>query len=102
MKWALIIDGEVMQVTDEPFEVAKPWYWAQCPEKVQEDWTYDAVKGFKAPKYVAPDPVVYRDYPPTSEQLDILWHDMDEERIPGKHTSQWYEKIKSVKEAHPK
>ena len=102
MKWALIIEGEVNQITEEPFDVVAPWFWAQCSDDVQEEWLYDATKGFKAPKYIAPDPVSFRDYPPTSQQLDMLWHDMDEERIPGKHTSEWYARVKSVKDAHPK
>jgi hypothetical protein len=102
MKWALIVDGEVNQVTDEPFDVSEPWYWAQCPDKVETEWKYDAVLGFKAPKYVAPDPAMSRDYPSYSEQLDMLWHDMNEERIPGKDTSEWYLMVKGIKEAHPK
>ena len=36
------------------------------------------------------------------EQLDMLWHDIDEGRLPGKETSKWYAHIKAVKEEHPK
>lgn len=98
MKWALIVNNEVNQISDEPFDVSKPWYWAQCPDNVETEWKYDAVLGFEAPKYVAPDPVSLRDYPPISEQLDMLWHDMDGGRIPGKDASEWYAAIKTVKD----
>lgn len=100
MKWALIVNNEVNQISDEPFNVAEPWFWAQCPDNVKEEWTYNSLKGFKEPEYPIPDPKIFRNYPTTSEQLDMLWHDMDEEKIPGKHTSKWYADIKSVKEAH--
>ena len=36
------------------------------------------------------------------EQLDMLWHDIDEGRIPGKETSLWYAHLKDVKENNPK
>ena len=37
-----------------------------------------------------------------ADQLDMLWHDIDEGRIPGKETSLWYAHVKDVKEQHPK
>jgi hypothetical protein len=32
----------------------------------------------------------------------MLWHDIDEGRLPGKETSKWYAHIKAVKEQYPK
>lgn len=43
-----------------------------------------------------------KSYHSIEDQLDMLWHDMDEERIPGKDTSEWYLMVKGIKEAHPK
>lgn len=49
----------------------------------------------------------YRDvrremYPSIQDQLDALWHDIDNQIIPGKDTSQWYLMVKNIKEAYPK
>lgn len=40
-------------------------------------------------------------YPKISDQLDMLWHMMDSETIPGKG-SEWYNAILAVKQQHPK
>lgn len=40
-------------------------------------------------------------YPSLSDQLDMLWHMMDDETIPGKG-SDWYNTIKAVKDQFPK
>jgi len=40
-------------------------------------------------------------YPPVGDQLDMLWHMMDNETIPGKG-SDWYNSILAIKTAHPK
>lgn len=40
-------------------------------------------------------------YPDISDQLDMLWHMMDDDIIPGKE-SQWYNDIKAVKDKYPK
>jgi hypothetical protein len=37
-----------------------------------------------------------------AEQLDQLWHDMDEGIIPGKEASVWFNKIKEIKDSIPK
>jgi len=41
-------------------------------------------------------------YPEIGEQLDKLWHDLDDGVISGKDTSEFYAAIKVVKEANPK
>ena len=41
------------------------------------------------------------EYPSLQEQLDMLWHMMDDDIIPGKD-SQWYNTILSVKQKYPK
>jgi hypothetical protein len=42
-----------------------------------------------------------KNYPSIPNQLDMLWHMMDDETIPGKD-SVWYQTIKQVKETYPK
>ena len=41
-------------------------------------------------------------YPSVQEQLDMLWHMVDQGVIPGKESSVWYATIKQVKEDLPK
>lgn len=41
-------------------------------------------------------------YPEIGEQLDSLWHDLDDGVISGKDTSEFYAAIKVVKDANPK
>jgi hypothetical protein len=40
-------------------------------------------------------------YPDLKSQLDMLWHAMDQDIIPGKDTS-WYTTIKEIKDTFPK
>ncbi len=44
----------------------------------------------------------FNEYPEGYEQLDLLWNDLDQGRIPGKETSEWYRIIKEVKDKYPK
>ncbi len=41
------------------------------------------------------------EYPELTEQLDMLWHDMNEGRISGKENSKWFDSIKKIKDSHP-
>ncbi len=41
------------------------------------------------------------EYPMATDQLDMLWHMMDDEVLPGKG-SEWYNKILEVKTKYPK
>jgi len=41
------------------------------------------------------------EYPLIADQLDMLWHMMDDETIPGKNST-WYNTIKEVKDNNPK
>ncbi len=40
-------------------------------------------------------------YPALEEQLDLLWHDMDDGKVIGRN-GEWYYIIKAIKEANPK
>lgn len=41
------------------------------------------------------------EYPSITDQLDMLWHMMDDETIPGKN-SEWYNTILLIKQQFPK
>tara|TARA_Y100000004_G_scaffold10125_1_gene11027 strand:+ start:346 stop:693 length:348 start_codon:yes stop_codon:yes gene_type:complete len=42
-------------------------------------------------------------YKPTGEQLDLLWHDIDDGKFGTEaKTGQWYTSIKDIKEEHAK
>jgi hypothetical protein len=49
------------------------------------------------------DYVVVRQYPQIGEQLDTLWHDINNGVLgePAKE-SEWYQSIKEIKDNHPK
>tara|TARA_B110000211_G_C13995309_1_gene515921 strand:+ start:920 stop:1228 length:309 start_codon:yes stop_codon:yes gene_type:complete len=55
-------------------------------------WALVGTKGYIIAKRV-------KDYIRVEEQLDLLWHMMDDETIPGKDSS-WYNVIKEVKVLH--
>lgn len=42
-----------------------------------------------------------QEYPKLTEQLDMLWHDMNEDRISGKENSKWFDCIKKIKDSYP-
>jgi len=109
---ALIVDTEVVELRpdDEVFSVVSGWYWVPVPEKIQGeinniDWMYDRESDTfsKKPEYQAsPEELRMHSYPPVKDQLDVLWHDIDEGRLPGKDTSAWYAEIKKIKDTVPK
>ena len=42
-------------------------------------------------------------YKPTGEQLDLLWHDIDDGKLGADaKTGQWYTSIKTIKDTHAK
>lgn len=43
----------------------------------------------------------YKEYPQIADQLDMIWHMMDDETIPGKG-SEWYNTILEIKNKYPK
>ena len=44
----------------------------------------------------------FKEFPEGWQQLEMLWDDIDQGRIPGKDTSVWYQRIKEVKDKYPK
>lgn len=49
---ALILNGQVVQVSDTTFPVHPDLQWVECPDEVRAGWSYDGAK-FDAP---APEP----------------------------------------------
>lgn len=70
-------------------------------DSIQPDWIEIEVPQFAAP--VDPPYFIKRmkEYPPISDQLDMLWHAMDKEEIPGKG-GDWYNSILEIKNKYPK
>jgi hypothetical protein len=116
MAYQALVHGPTGQVIefkeggeDVRFEVSPELTWVEGPETIEEglqppDFEYDEETEVIS-RRVFPDPphdLARRlDYPSVEEQLDLLWHDMDEGRIAGKDTSRWFGALKSVKNAHP-
>jgi len=68
----------------------------------QEEWIEMEVPPHPDPNFVIPyTSRRMREYPSIPDQLDMLWHMMDDEIIPGKG-SDWYNTILTVKNTHPK
>ena len=104
-------NGAVWQFSAEPFDVHESQSWIDVPDDVFDetvdpaDWRYNSEsdmvekKTYEEPPYDALRRFRFPDY---GEQLDMLWHDMDEGRIAGKDTSEWYKAIKEVKDHYRK
>ena len=106
--------GRVVQIikggSDVRFDVHEDFIWIDGP--------YELPKGTDAPDfwYNFEDREVKRRVPPPApydlsrrlsfetiqNQLDMLYHDMEQGLIPGKESSTWFAHVKSVKEQHPK
>ncbi len=48
------------------------------------------------------DPISYRKYESVSEQLDKLWHDIDNGVLTDKINGTWFQSVKAVKDKFPK
>lgn len=111
MKKALIdsSNNRVVQVADEEFEVHGALYWVDCPEGTDGFYQYDPEgKTFTDPhahnKDVFGNPVEpftmqrMRAYPPTSDQLDMLWKELRDTGTISKDGN-WYQAIHAVKQS---
>lgn len=94
---------------EQPFEVHPSATWVDGPVTDREDaamrWgDFEYVDGVVRERVYEPpayDVARRFEYPPTEEQLDMLWHMMDQGAIPGKG-SEWYNTIKAIKDQYPK
>ena len=98
---------------DPPLEFDGLYDWSYTEETVDGNPVYTAVKGDLLPideELVAAleaDIIATQyqrdrnpEYPNKEEQLDMLWHAIDEGTLDK--TSDFYTELKSVKDAHPK
>lgn len=69
---------------------------------IQPEWVEIEISN-EPPPFVDPPYFIKRmkEYPEVGDQLDMLWHMMDNETIPGKG-SDWYNAILAVKQQYPK
>jgi len=99
---------QIVSSLDETFEVHSDLKWVKGPPEMEEGDTaadFEFVDGIVQLK--STPPTYYEierryDYPSIGDQLDILWHDMNSGKIPGKEDSVWFNEISKVKEKHPK
>tara|TARA_B100002019_G_C21204660_1_gene565980 strand:- start:34 stop:393 length:360 start_codon:yes stop_codon:yes gene_type:complete len=92
------------------FEVHEDFKWVEGPATIEEglqppDYYYNLeTEVIEKVQYgETPYDLARRfEYPSVEDQLDVLFHDMEAGRIPGKDTSVWYSGIKRIKDANPK
>lgn len=75
---------------------------------LQEDGSIEYIETDEVPVFEPPLPVEppydikrQKEYPELGKQLDMLWHSMDDDTIPGKG-SPWYNSILEIKQKYPK
>ena len=94
---------------EQPFEVHPSATWVDGPVTDRDDaamrWgDFEYVDGEVREKVYPPlpyDAARRYEYPSEPEQLDMLWHMMDDGVIPGKGST-FYNAIKAVKDSNPK
>ena len=104
--------GRVTQIikggTEARFEVHEDFIWVDGPSEVDKgtdapDYFYEDLKIKRRPAVSAPYDLSRKSaYDALSNQLDMLYHDMEQGIIPGKEQSSWFAHVKSVKENYPK
>lgn len=96
--------------TEVRFDVHEGFMWIEGPYELEPKTTEgDYFYNFQDREIqkVEPKPTPYdlsrrMDYPGITDQLDMLFHDMESGLVPGKDTSSWYAAVKLVKENYPK
>lgn len=77
-------------------------HFIQPDQDPHPDWVEMEIPLHPDANYVIPyTSLRMKEYPSVTDQLDMLWHMMDDETIPGKG-SDWYNTILTVKNNHPK
>jgi hypothetical protein len=71
-------------------------------DSIKPEWTEIEVSNEPPPPIDLPYFIKrMKDYPAIGDQLDMLWHMMDNEVISGKN-SEWYNTIAAIKDKYPK
>lgn len=103
MPKALVVDNEVLQISEAEFEVHADATWHDVGNDVEEGWILtDGVFAARTGGTAPYDLARRRDYPILAEQLDLLWHAIDAGHFgePAK-TSTFYTTLQTVKNNHP-
>lgn len=102
--------NRVLQISKEKFEVHGDLSWVQGPDFLEygsdaPDYYYHqqshSIRKKEKTKEDSYEVSRRFEYESLSNQLDMLWHDIDNDLIPGKDST-WYNHIKSVKDKYPK
>ncbi|MBP9727280.1 MAG: hypothetical protein KBD83_07450 [Gammaproteobacteria bacterium] len=74
--FALILNGIVIQVSDETFPVCPDFKWVECDESVKNRWTYDLDKGFSEPEKPVFEPIIIETpFDDIAKKVNALWDD---------------------------
>jgi len=78
----------------EDSENREPPTWEEIEKQMENDK--------KIHDYYLYQKLRFKEFPEGWQQLEMLWDDIDQGRLPGKETSSWYKAIKDVKDKYPK
>jgi len=107
-------NGRVLQFvkggSEARFEVHSDFTWVDGPYEIERGkdtadyWYYENDREVRLVPVKPPSYDLSRrlDYKGIQDQLDMLYHDMNNGLIPGKETSTWFAHVNSVKEQYPK
>ena len=104
MPKALVSDNRVIQIETAEFEVHPDLTWHDVDNDVEVGWAL-ADGTFSAPATVALsyDEARRRAYPFIEEQLDLLWHAIDDGQFgDSAKSSTFYTTLQTVKNNNPK
>ena len=95
--YALVFDGQVVQLSETTFDVHSSMQWIACDDSVTTEHTYDG-SSFVEPTAGTPSYDAQRmaAYPSIQEQLDMQYWDS----VNG--TTTWADAIAAVKAQYPK
>ena len=107
-------NGTVLQFlnggSDKQFEVHEDFIWIPYSDEIDKgcgESDYEYNRATNQLQKIVREPTPYdlarkQEYPDFAEQLDMLYHDMESGVVPGKEKSEWFAKVKEVKENNPK
>jgi hypothetical protein len=99
---ALIFENQIVDIAEKEFDVNESLTWIDCPDDcIAGRW--ELVDGVPREKEIPPlnyEIKRKREYPVIGEQLDLLWHAIDDGTLDK--TSDFYTSLKATKDKYPK
>lgn len=98
----LILDEKVVQKSEAIFPVSPGLQWVSgAIDAADFGWEYRNSTFIRPPESPPPDyrELRAREYPSFGDQLDMLWHSMNNNEIP--RSEAFYTAIKTVKDRYP-